>query len=48
MAYTLRYDLNDTSAVKIQFDDQHERGGPDYQPRYGNARLLTFSYDQVF
>lgn len=45
---TLRYDLNGTSALKAQLDNLVEQGGPQWMPRYGNARLFTVSYDQVF
>lgn len=48
IAYTLRYELDTSSAVKIQYDNQHGRGDPAYLPRYGDARLLTLSYDKVF
>ncbi len=53
----LRYDLTTSSALKIQFDSQKDRSGPNYTldgsgsvpgNRYGNARLLTVSYDMVF
>ena len=48
LAATLRYELDDSSAVKVQLDQQHGRSVPGYQPQYGNARLLTLSYDRVF
>ncbi|WIM06177.1 MAG: hypothetical protein OHM77_02465 [Candidatus Nitricoxidivorans perseverans] len=46
--FTLRYDLTGTSALKVQFDDKREQSGPDYAYRFGNSRLLTFTYDRVF
>lgn len=53
---TLRYDLTTSSDVKIQFDNQKDRSGPNYTldagnvltNRYGNSRLLTVAYDMVF
>jgi hypothetical protein len=53
----LRYDLTTSSDIKIQFDSQKDRSGPNYTldgsgsvpgNRYGDARLLTISYDMVF
>ncbi len=48
MAYTLRYDLTTSSAVKVQYDVQTDKSGPNWSPNYGNARLLTLTYDMVF
>jgi hypothetical protein len=48
LAATLRYELDDSSAVKVQLDQQHGRSVPGYEPQYGDARLLTLSYDRVF
>ena len=57
IALTLRYDLSTSSALKVQLDDQHDKSGPLYFPNYlgaanspvyGNARLLTLTYDRVF
>lgn len=53
VAYTLRYDLSTSSAIKVQYDVQKEKGGPNWTlvngvPRYGDARLLTATYDIVF
>ncbi|MBS0349418.1 MAG: hypothetical protein JSR69_23475 [Proteobacteria bacterium] len=49
---TLRYDLTTSSAVKVQLDFQKDRSGPNYTVdgfnRFGNARLLTATYDVVF
>lgn len=54
---TLRYDLTTSSALKIQYDHQRDRSGPNYTMdgsgtvltnRFGNARLLTMTYDMVF
>lgn len=47
-AFTLRYEVDTSSAVKIQVDDQRDNSGPLWAPKYGDARLLTFSYDRVF
>ncbi|MDP2795215.1 MAG: hypothetical protein Q8O25_14260 [Sulfurisoma sp.] len=44
----LRRDLGASSALKLQYDNLKEQGGPNWQPRYGNARLLTLSYELVF
>lgn len=48
VALTLRYDLTASSAVKVQYDRQNDRSGPNWPTNYGNARLLSFSYDMVF
>lgn len=48
LALSLRYDLTDSSAIKIQYDRQREESGPNSGLPKGNARLLTFSYDVVF
>lgn len=47
-AFTLRYDLDSISDVKIQLDVQHDRSSANYRPAYGDSRLLTVSYDRVF
>lgn len=48
IALTLRYDLTTSSAVKLQYDDQRDQSEPNYSTNYGDARLLTFTYDTVF
>jgi len=48
IALTLRYDLTTSSALKAQYDSQRDQSGPNWSPNYGNANLLTFSYDMVF
>lgn len=57
IALTLRYDLSTSSALKVQYDMQHDKSGPNYHPNYngannspafGNANLLTAAYDMVF
>ena len=57
---TLRYDLSISSALKAQLDFQRDQSGPNWGiandsasatglgPPYGNARLLSFTYDVVF
>lgn len=45
---TLRYEVDASSAVKVQYDDQRSRGGPEYAYDYGDAQLLTVTYDRVF
>ncbi|MFA7242066.1 MAG: hypothetical protein WC091_18280 [Sulfuricellaceae bacterium] len=47
-ALSLRYDLTTSSAVKMQIDSQRDQSGPNWAPNYGDARLLTFTYDMVF
>jgi predicted porin len=51
-SFTLRYDLTPSSAVKVQLDLQKDRSGPNYTidgyNRFGDARLLTATYDMVF
>lgn len=55
-----RYDLTTSSAIKVQLDLQRDRSGPNwgiandmtsatgYGPAYGNAKLLSITYDMVF
>ena len=52
---TLRYDLSTSSDLKLQYDSQKDKSGPNWAvpavpggTPYGNARLLTFTYDMVF
>lgn len=49
---TLRYDLSTSSDIKIQYDLQKDRSGANYTVdgfnRFGNARLLSATYDVVF
>lgn len=45
---TLRYNLTHSSDIKLQLDSQKDQGGANWTPKYGDARLLTLSYDRVF
>lgn len=45
---TVRYFLTPQSDVKVQLDVQRDRGGINWSPRYGDARLLTLAYDRIF
>jgi hypothetical protein len=45
---TARYFLTPQSDVKVQLDVQRDRGGVNWSPRYGDARLLTLAYDRIF
>jgi hypothetical protein len=45
---TARYFLTPQSDVKVQLDVQRDRGGINWSPRYGDARLLTLAYDRIF
>ena len=45
---TVRHYLSPHSDIKIQLDYQRERGGVDWTPKYGHARLLTLAYDRIF
>jgi hypothetical protein len=45
---TARYFLTPQSDVKLQLDMQRDRGGVNWSPRYGDARLLTLAYDRIF
>jgi hypothetical protein len=44
----LRYDVNSTSALKLQFDVWKDRVGPGYTSLHGDSKLLSLSYDKVF
>jgi hypothetical protein len=51
ISLTLRYDLTTSSDLKVQFDSESDHSSPGYQALgydYGNARLLTFTYDTAF
>ncbi|MBI5890853.1 MAG: hypothetical protein HZB47_09270 [Nitrosomonadales bacterium] len=45
---TVRHFLTPQSDIKLQLDVQHDRGGVNWSPRYGDARLLTMAYDRIF
>ena len=45
---TTRYFLTPQSDIKLQLDVQDDRGGVNWSPRYGDARLLTLAYDRIF
>lgn len=45
---TTRYFLTPQSDIKLQLDMQDDRGGVNWSPRYGDARLLTLAYDRIF
>jgi hypothetical protein len=44
----LRYDLNNTTAIKAQYDIWTDKAGPGFGSMYGNSKVLTFSIDKVF
>jgi hypothetical protein len=48
LSAVLRYDLNSTSALKIQYDRWTDRTNPGFGSMHGQARVLTVSYDKVF
>lgn len=55
LAFSLRYDLTPTSAIKLQLDRWLDKNGPNFNldangisVPYGNARLFTISYDLIF
>jgi len=48
VAFTLRYDLSTSSTLKAQYDFQRDQSGEFWDPNYGDSRLLTLTYDQVF
>jgi len=57
IALTLRYDLTTSSDIKVQLDFQRDLSGANWHPNwsgagdapaYGDARLLTVTYDMVF
>ncbi len=45
---SVRYDLNVTSDLKIQYDVTSDHSDPGFNPRYGSSHLLTLAYDMVF
>ncbi len=44
----LRYDLNSTTAIKVQYDIWTDKSGPGFGSMYGNSKVLTLSIDKVF
>jgi hypothetical protein len=44
----LRYDLTNSSALKVQYDFWRDRSGAGLRSPHGNSQLLSLSYDQVF
>jgi hypothetical protein len=44
----LRYDLNSSSAFKLQYDVWLDRSQAGFGSQHGNARLLSLSFDKVF
>jgi Gram-negative porin len=48
LSAVLRYDLNSTSALKIQYDLWRDKSGSGFASQHGDARLLSVSYDLVF
>lgn len=49
-ALSVRYDLNTSSAIKLQYDYWQDHSNPGYNAMtpYGSSRLLSLSYDMVF
>lgn len=50
LALSLSYALTPTSDIKVQLDQWKDQNGPNFNGGipYGNARLLSVSYDMVF
>lgn len=50
LAFSLRYDLTPTSAIKAQLDRWKDQNGPNFNAGvpYGNPTLFSVSYDKVF
>jgi len=55
LTFSLRYDLTPTSAIKMQLERWKDQNGSNFNLAasgnsipYGNARLLSFSYDIIF
>lgn len=47
-SYTLRYDINSYSDVKMQLDIWVDHSAASFNALYGNSTLLSLSYDMVF
>ena len=46
---SLRYDINNRSDIKVQFDQFKDMSGPSMAPDFvGNTKLISVSYDTVF
>lgn len=48
ITWSLRYNLTNSSDLKLQYDDTSDHSAPGFNPRYGRSNLLTFAYDSVF
>jgi hypothetical protein len=48
LTLSLRYDLTTSSDLKLQYDDTSDHSLPGFTPLYGNSRLLTLAYDNMF
>ena len=53
LAFSLRYDLTSSSALKLQYDifrDHSDAGITSYNGsgRYGNSSLITIAFDKAF
>lgn len=44
----LRYELGQSSALKLQFDQWHDKAAPGYGAPHGDVQLLSVAYDRVF
>ena len=44
----LRYEVDRSSAVKLQYDRWQDRAAPGYGSLHGDTQLLSVSYDRVF
>ncbi len=45
---SLRRDIGQSHAVKVQWDDWRDRSAPGFSSMHGNAWLISLSYDRVF
>jgi predicted porin len=44
----LRYDIDSSSALKMQLDFWKDRTGPGFSSQHGDSKLLSISFDRVF
>ncbi len=47
-SFVLRYDIDPTSAIKLQYDIWRDGSGSGFESQHGNAHLIAIAYERVF
>jgi hypothetical protein len=48
LSAVVRYDIDGSSALKMQLDSWKDKSGPGFASQHGNSTLLSIGYDRVF